>query len=520
MSQPPASAWVASTRVLELLRDAGVPNDFTEPFLIPNGGIRSLKRLDYDGMLRAVAAWNKLKYAPSARSDPHRLHLASCPLPAMPEWSAAALPQLREAQAVALRRCLVDGYAKSGIIDAPPGWGKTILALHMMRCVGRRVMIVTTTRTLLDQWVQHIEAAGVSCQTVGSSLRYNAQATAVLATYQTLVTARGEETKRDMLVISATVFGLLVLDEAHMLPAPNYRKIVNLLNGSINALCKIGLTGTMIREDRHRPIDDLLRLIGPINYRVTSEESESAPTVIARIVHVPMPPPIEALHATSCGFCKRLCALLNPCKLEYVSMLLARHAASKIILFVDLIKALPVVLNAIQHVLLDVPVFGPVCGGTSTARRISVIDTFREATKGVLLTTDVLALGTDIEDVSVVVELSADISRSKCIQRWGRAWRVHEGKTLAHAYTLVSRDTSEAAAAAHRVSLLHVDPEIIHLGEAAAPKPEIAEFAIAVVTNAAREANAPSVVAKKKKRKQRTCNQILPGGAIRRRISR
>merc|ERR1719214_456468 len=52
-------------------------------------------------------------------------------------------------------------------------------------------------------------------------------------------------------------WGLILLDEVHIVPAQIFRTVLAV----IKAHCKLGLSGTLVREDEQ--IDDLHFLIGP-----------------------------------------------------------------------------------------------------------------------------------------------------------------------------------------------------------------------------------------------------------------
>ena len=56
-------------------------------------------------------------------------------------------------------------------------------------------------------------------------------------------------------------WGLMLLDEVHVVPAQMFRKVLS----SCNAHCKLGLTATLVREDDDL-ITDLNFLIGPKLY--------------------------------------------------------------------------------------------------------------------------------------------------------------------------------------------------------------------------------------------------------------
>jgi DNA excision repair protein ERCC-3 len=71
---------------------------------------------------------------------------------------------------------------------------------------------------------------------------------------------RSAEAQAFMQEISSREWGLLLLDEVHVVPAAMFRRVI----GIVKAHCKLGLTATLVREDEL--IEDLNFLIGPKLY--------------------------------------------------------------------------------------------------------------------------------------------------------------------------------------------------------------------------------------------------------------
>merc|ERR1711976_991215 len=71
---------------------------------------------------------------------------------------------------------------------------------------------------------------------------------------------RNVESQKIIDLIKSREWGLVLLDEVHVVPAKLFRSVV----GIVKAHCKIGLTATLVREDDR--IEDLNFLIGPKLY--------------------------------------------------------------------------------------------------------------------------------------------------------------------------------------------------------------------------------------------------------------
>jgi DNA excision repair protein ERCC-3 len=68
---------------------------------------------------------------------------------------------------------------------------------------------------------------------------------------------RSYDSAKRMEEVQKREWGLLLLDEVHVAPAKQFRKVMTVAKSH----CKLGLTATLVREDEL--IDDLNFLIGP-----------------------------------------------------------------------------------------------------------------------------------------------------------------------------------------------------------------------------------------------------------------
>lgn len=131
-----------------------------------------------------------------------------------------------------------------GIIVAPTGSGKTIIALELIREMGVKTIVLVHTTGLADQWREEIEA--------------KLQIDSVLCGHGKWPTSYEAEQGKVIVVLAQTVmrnipkwtelvsrFGMLILDETHHAPAHMWRHL------AAQAPCKyrIGLSATPYRED-------------------------------------------------------------------------------------------------------------------------------------------------------------------------------------------------------------------------------------------------------------------------------
>lgn len=90
----------------------------------------------------------------------------------------------------------------------------------------------------------------------------------VISTYTMIAFGgrRSWEAQKIMEFLQGTIWGFLMLDEVHVVPANVFRKVIT----SIAALTKLGWTATLVREDEK--IEDLNFLIGPKLYEANWQD--------------------------------------------------------------------------------------------------------------------------------------------------------------------------------------------------------------------------------------------------------
>lgn len=371
------------------------------------------------------------------------------------EWDAARLPSLRPNQVPVLESCFRDATSlRSGVVVAPCGFGKSVVAMHALRRRRGTAIVVSPTHMLLQQWRAHFAAAGISTLLFGQERLPpwdTPWPTVLLCTYTALVAQTRDDDDRpgtrDLLHVRARLWSVLVLDEVHKVPAPVYAGAI----GTLLVGAKIGLTGTLTREDG--AIGRLDSLVGPVLHRSTVSqlvEEGYAPKLDARIVHVPFHPLFAEAYAEASGHRRLLLSILNPCKLAALVELLNRRPLRKTIVFCDRLAAIQPIFACLR--LLTKDVHGPLTGSTSYEERQAYLHRFREAPAGTLLISDVGSHGIDVPDLDCEIELSANSSRSQYGQRQGRIQRFHRHKHTVESITLVTQHTSEAAVTEHRTS--------------------------------------------------------------------
>ncbi|XVE64808.1 hypothetical protein DITRI_Ditri07aG0131700 [Diplodiscus trichospermus] len=176
--------------------------------------------------------------------------------------------QPRPYQEKSLSKMFGNGRARSGIIVLPCGAGnkpnKEELSLFGDKCsfggsMGFQFKLWSTIR---DEQICRF--------TSDSKERFHGNAGVVVTTYNMVAFGgkRSEESEKIIGEIRNREWGLLLMDEVHVVPAHMFRKVISLTKSH----CKLGLTATLVREDER--ITDLNFLIGPKLYEANVQCAE------------------------------------------------------------------------------------------------------------------------------------------------------------------------------------------------------------------------------------------------------
>jgi superfamily II DNA or RNA helicase len=168
---------------------------------------------------------------------------------------------------VAFRGTLVDmqstGAEKllahdSGVVVAPPGFGKTVLGAFLAARRGCSTIVLVHRRQLVDQWVAQLAVhLGLKPSEIGSARRKLTGRLDVV-TLQSL--ARVDRIDERM-----AHYGHVIVDECHHLPAVSFERVLRAAAGRYFT----GLTATPRRRDGLHPI--LAMQLGPVRFTVSAK---------------------------------------------------------------------------------------------------------------------------------------------------------------------------------------------------------------------------------------------------------
>ena len=367
--------------------------------------------------------------------------------------------ELRSYQKEALDSWMSNGYR--GVVALPTGSGKTVVALAAIASLKRPTLVVVYTREQLMEWVDKISRfLNIHPGMVGRLYSAEKKVSSItVATYQSALR------NIDMLYDR---FSLLVVDEAHHLPADKFRLIAE----RVLAPYRLALSATPYREDgRH---EELFALMGGVVYEKGVQELEekgfiASYTIIPRLVDLAPDEREkfremrkrylalargrkvqELVKAVAAGdeSARKALQLLNQMrrllalsrsKIEETRAIIEGELSrgSKIIVFTQFVEQAEALGRS-----LGVPV---VTGKTEQRRRRLIFNLFKSGSYRVLVLTTVGDEGIDIPDANVGIILSGTSSKRQFIQRLGRLLRPAKGKSQAKLYYVAVRGTQEEA---------------------------------------------------------------------------
>ena len=285
--------------------------------------------------------------------------------------------RIRRYQERSLAKMFGNGRARSGIIVLPCGAGKTLTGVTAAQTIKKSVICLCTNAVSVLQWKYqfklwtNIPEERISCFTSDKKDPIHPDGCLLITTY-TMISYGGRRSAQSaevMQAIQSREWGLMLMDEVHVVPAKMFRRVV----GSVKAHCRLGLTATLVREDDL--ISDLNFLIGPKLYEANWMDL-TAQGYLANVqcveVWCPMTAPFmtEYLSAANARL-KQLLYVMNPSKLRAVEFLVRFHEerGDKIIVFSDLVYSLKMYADMLKRPLIY--------GETPERERQAILGTFR-----------------------------------------------------------------------------------------------------------------------------------------------
>ncbi|KAJ2453185.1 DNA repair helicase RAD25 [Coemansia sp. RSA 2336] len=365
---------------------------------------------------------------------------------------------IRPYQEKSLSKMFGNGRARSGIIVLPCGAGKTLVGITAACTIKKSIICLCTSAVSVMQWKQQflqwttIKEEQIGIFTSDTKVRFQGDAGLLISTFNMMANKRKRSYEAQQMLdyLSKFEWGMMLLDEVHVVPANIFRGVVS----GIATHSKLGLTATLVREDDK--IGDLNFLIGPklyeANWMDLAKKGHIA-TVQCAEVWCEMTSEFYKAYLEEQTRKKLLIYVMNPNKFRACQYLIRYHAArgDKTIVFVDNVFALVTYART-----LNLPY---IYGDTSQRERMRILKNFQNNPMvNTIFLSKVGDTSIDLPEATCLIQVSSHYgSRRQEAQRLGRilrAKRRNDEGFNAFFYSLVSKDTQEMLYSAKRQQFL------------------------------------------------------------------
>ncbi len=342
---------------------------------------------------------------------------------------------LKENQLVALNKILPKNRA---ILQAKPGFGKTVLALAYIVQKQQKTLIIVHTRALLAQWQKRIaDFLELETEDIGiiGEGKWQIGRKITIASYQTLLSRGTKEINN--------LFGLVVVDECHHVPANTFAKVVR----DFSAKYCLGLTATPFRKDK---LDRLMNFyIGSIittDQLETSDEQSLLPPAAVKTVLLKRETDLwiqdfELKDFTQLGTIlsedqNRLQLIINDV------LTVAKDKNHRLLVLSERVGHCEALFTALKK-LLPKSKMVLVTGQMKKAEREKLFEKIKKNNYQIMVATGgVVGEGFDWPEINYLFLTFPFSWRGRLIQYVGRAQRVSKNKTQAFVYDYVDEQMS------------------------------------------------------------------------------
>jgi superfamily II DNA or RNA helicase len=346
-----------------------------------------------------------------------------------------------------------------GVVSLPTGAGKTILSVLAISYLKRSTLIVVPTIDLLNQWYE-VLSYNLNCQIGRLGGGFKDYQEIMVSTY---------DSARMMIESKGNLFGLLVIDECHHLPATNNRFIPQ----AAIAPFRLGLSATIERPDGGEEFlynlmgekiyeasisamvskvlapYDIIKIEVNLNATERQKYQQSRKTYLDFIKHNRIPLGqkngwqqfiIRASRSHKGRLAlqahreQKKIAQRSQEKITKIWDLLQKHAFDPILIFTD--------DNEMAYKIGKTFLLPVLTHQTKAKERSDFLKFFRNETIKVLVTSRVLNEGVDVPAARVAIVVSGTGAVREHVQRLGRILRNAPGKR-AVLYEIISKDTNE-----------------------------------------------------------------------------
>ncbi len=315
-----------------------------------------------------------------------------------------------------------------GILVAPPGAGKTVLAIHMMAKRKTNVLVLVHRKPLMEQWRLQIAAfLGLDVKEIGQigSGKDKSFGVIDIAMIQSME-------RKGVVDDRVADYGFIIVDECHHIGAVSFERVM------MQAKSKyvLGLTATPYRRDGHQPIIHMQ--CGPVVAKIKQENINN---------HISEFSVLSRLTEFSCEW-------TEDSKIYEIWPKLIENNSRNQMIIADIFKAiqegrLPIILTErrshleyLAGILQDkVDHLAILHGGLKAQRRKTILEEFKSDSNGhrkaLLATGSYVGEGFDDPRLDTLF-LTMPISfKGKIVQYAGRLHREYQGKQEVRIYDYV-----------------------------------------------------------------------------------
>ena len=332
--------------------------------------------------------------------------------------------KLRNYQEIALEDML---RRHRGVLVAPCGAGKTVMALSLIEQRQHKTLILVHTLDLLKQWRQQINQF-LNCKSgvIGGGKK-ESNADIIVATVQTLI-----RDKALLLKLQNTI-GCLIVDECHHVPASTFTSLV----GKLKPNYLYGFSATPEREDGLGPVMHLF--LGNTLHRIKPEELQSNNQLIKpRLEIITTTFEFNFNHEEPDSYQRLMENIVSdPSRNDLIIKHLLQHQNSFNLILSQRVNH----CNQLHTKLLDQGVLAEVItGNTPKEEREVILQKVREGEVHYLFATQLADEGLDIRRLDKVWLVTPSRNSSRIEQRVGRIMRLFDEKNEACVYDFVDRN--------------------------------------------------------------------------------
>ncbi len=320
-----------------------------------------------------------------------------------------------------------------GVLCAPPGIGKTVMAAKLIAARGRSTLVLVHRKPLLEQWLERLcEFLDVDVADVGTiaSGRSGSNGRLDTAMVQTLA-------RNDALDELLACYGHIVVDECHHVPAVMTERILQ----TAPARYVTGLTATPQRRDGHHPIISMQ--CGPVRHRIEANATRAPEPIALRIVRretsfdpaaLPTDAGIQEIYGVLAGDEQRTALIASD------TLALIDRGRSPIVLT----ERREHLERLAAHLTERVPTLITLHGDTRAAERRSALarlrDTNGDRGRVILATGRYIGEGFDDPCLDALLLAMPVAWKGTIVQYAGRLHRAHPGKRDALVYDYVDAE--------------------------------------------------------------------------------